>query len=117
MAAGQLEGEYLHRPQGSVLLVKLPPDAGPDDATPPLGPPDEPEAPTGPPDATMRLLDTIERKDAAFNALHQSYVVLYANLVEERGRAERAESRAEMLQLMLAEARAALARRRRWWPW
>lgn len=123
MAAGHLEGEYHSRPQGSVLLVRLPPGTPEGDGN--GHHPEHPSSPDGTAglaSAITHLLGALTGRDQAFEALHQSFARVHVELAETRERAGRAEARSDMLMLMLDEARSQLEeerrRRRRWrWPW
>lgn len=76
VAAGTIEGEYLPRPQGSVLYVKLPDDVAPQAASetaPPSTPPADQE---GSRTADTRLLDQLADLIERNTALHDRIAAL-----------------------------------------
>lgn len=92
VAAGTIEGEYLPRPQGSVLYVKLPPEQTAEDAAPGGSATSDQEPPPRGEDAaeTAFLLDRLE----AAHERERAQADRIAALERENGRLESAATHA-----------------------
>jgi len=131
---GIIEGEYIPRPQGSILYVKLPPNAASETAmntapdgsavsglrapemshTAPLQAAQAPEPLQDAPAATTRALEILA---AALESERTERQRLSVELLEQTAARAAAEARTTMLQAQLDQARADLERERgrRWW--
>lgn len=114
--AGAIDGEYVARPQGSVLYVKLPADLAAHDAAPD-GEPQKvgeiAEESRGNDAAVVTaLLDRLDSKDAALLAATERA----ARAEAERDAAQETAAAAERRAADLA-AELARLRERRWWKW
>lgn len=118
VADGKIEGEYLPRPQGSVLYVKLPPEQTAEDAAPPSTPPADQDSPPHGEDAAEAaslVKELLERNTVQAERI--------AALERENGRLEsdaihaREAARIERERRQEAEAEVERLNARRWWRW
>lgn len=124
--AGEIEGEYILRPQGSILYVKLSADAAEqtaDETAPPAdasseGPEAAPETRQDTAVVAM-LLERLDGKDAAILAATERAVRAETALEAAHQAAEAARAHLATVQAELERERQAgdRLRARRWWRW
>lgn len=121
--AGTLVGEYVARPQGTVLYVKLPDEtagqAAEDAASGGAAASDQEEGATRQDAALTAALETVTGLVADLRALEREHGTLVAQRDAEKARADALTQELEDARAQLdaeRQARAAAERRRWWWP-